>query len=176
MREKLKKDIESITVVTIGPAKAADTLRTGLAMGADSAIHVELATDSEIIEPLAVAKCLHKIALDEKPDIIIMGKQAIDDDASQVGGMLSQLLKWPQANYASKVEVDVAGKTVTVDREIDGGPETQKCSLPALITTDLRLNEPRFASLPNIMKVGLETPSACDNCTQVSMNRQRRSL
>lgn len=122
-------------------------------MGADKAIHVELATDSEIIEPLTVAKCLQKIALEEKPDLIIMGKQAIDDDASQVGGMLSQLLEWPQANYASKVTLDVQGKTVTVEREIDGGTETLKCALPALITTDLRLNEPRFASLPNIMKV-----------------------
>lgn len=152
LRERHKKDIENITVVTIGPPKAADVLRTALAMGADSAIHVEV-KDGVIVEPLAVARALKAIIGEEKPDIVLMGKQAIDDDASQTGGMLAGMLSWPQANFASKIELDVGAKSVKVAREIDGGLETLSMDLPAVVTTDLRLNEPRYASLPNIMKV-----------------------
>ena len=151
-RSKDKSLIEKITVATIGPPKAADTLRTGLAMGADDSIHVETA-DQEIIEPLAVAKLLRALVDQTSPDLVLLGKQAIDDDSSQVGGMLAGLLNWPVANYASKIDLDAESKQVTVVREIDGGLETLKLTLPAIITTDLRLNEPRFASLPNIMKV-----------------------
>jgi electron transfer flavoprotein beta subunit len=152
LREKLKTAIEKITVLSIGPPKAADILRTGLAMGADNAIHIET-KDGDVIEPLVVAKAIVKIVEQEKSDLVILGKQAIDDDASQVGGMVAGLLNWPQANFASKVELDAGSNTVTVSREIDGGLESLKLKLPALISTDLRLNEPRFASLPNIMKV-----------------------
>lgn len=151
LRERFKKSIENITVLTVGPPKAADILRTGMAMGADSAIHIET-TENDVIEPLAVAKAIATIVEQEKSDLVILGKQAIDDDASQVGGMVAGILGWPQANFASKVELDEASSTVTVSREIDGGLETLKLKLPALISTDLRLNEPRFASLPNIMK------------------------
>jgi len=123
-------------------------------MGADSAIHVELKDSDPAPEPLGVAKALHAIIQREKerPDIVILGKQAIDDDQGQTGQMLAGLLGWAQATYASKVEVDVANKQVTLSREIDGGLEELKCKLPLIITTDLRLNEPRYASLPNIMK------------------------
>ncbi len=152
LRERDKSLIESITVVSIGPPKAQDVLRTALAMGADSAIHIEH-KDGETVEPLAVAKALRAVVEQEKPDLVIMGKQAIDDDASQVGGMLGGLLSWPQANFASSVELKDGGKGVEVAREIDGGLETLKMTLPAIVTTDLRLNEPRYASLPNIMKV-----------------------
>jgi len=151
LREKLKTEIENISVVTIGPPKASEVLRTALAMGADSGIHVET-TDKDVIEPLTVAKLLAKIVEKENPDLIIMGKQAIDDDASQTGGMLAGILGWPQANFASKVELEAGKKELTVAREIDGGLETLKLGLPAVVTTDLRLNEPRYASLPNIMK------------------------
>lgn len=152
MREKAKEAIEKITVVSIGPAKASEVLRTALAMGADDAIHVETKED-DVVEPLAVARALKALVGQESPDLVIMGKQAIDDDSSQVGGMLAGMLGWPQANFASEVDLDTAAKTVTVSREIDGGLETLKMSLPAIITTDLRLNQPRYASLPNIMKV-----------------------
>jgi electron transfer flavoprotein beta subunit len=138
--------------VSIGPAKASEVLRTALAMGADEAIHVETKED-EMPEPLAVARALKALVASEKPDLVIMGKQAIDDDSSQVGGMLAGMLGWPQANFASKVDLDAAASSVTVSREIDGGLETLKMSLPAVVTTDLRLNQPRYASLPNIMKV-----------------------
>jgi len=121
-------------------------------MGADSAIHIEH-PDGDVVEPLAVAKALRAIVESEKPDLVLMGKQAIDDDASQVGGMLGGLLSWPQANFASSVELKDGGKAVEVAREIDGGLETLRMALPAIVTTDLRLNEPRYASLPNIMKV-----------------------
>lgn len=123
-------------------------------MGADSGIHVEV-KDGTVVEPLAVARSLKAIINSEKPDLVIMGKQAIDDDASQVGGMLAGMLSWPQANFASKVDLDAGSGSVTVAREIDGGLETLSMSLPAVITTDLRLNEPRYASLPNIMKVSI---------------------
>lgn len=154
LREKFKTAIESITVVTIGPPKATDVLRTALAMGADSGIHVET-PDGLVIEPLAVARCLKALVEKQGSELIIMGKQAIDDDASQVGGMLAGMLGWPQANFASKLELDAPGKKIVVSREIDGGLETLSMGLPAVVTTDLRLNEPRYASLPNIMKVSL---------------------
>jgi electron transfer flavoprotein beta subunit len=138
---------EEVIVITIGPPHAADILRAGLAMGADRAIHVK--TDSAT-EPLAVAKILKAITAQETPQLIIMGKQAIDDDYNQTGQMLAALLDWPQATFASKVELN--SDSLSVTREVDGGLQTLRLSLPALITTDLRLNEPRYASLPNIMK------------------------
>jgi len=136
-----------IVAVSIGPAKAQETLRTALAMGADRAILIE--TDAGV-EPLGVAKLLAKVVAEEEPGLIILGKQAIDDDANQTGQMLAALLGWGQGTFASKVEV--ASESVNVTREVDGGLETVKLPLPAIITTDLRLNEPRYASLPNIMK------------------------
>ena len=136
-----------VVVVTIGPAKADETLRTGLAMGADRGILVK--TD-ETVEPLAVAKILAKIVAEENPQLVIMGKQAIDDDSNQTGQMLAALLGWGQGTFASKVEL--GGDGVDVTREIDGGLQTVSLKLPAIVTTDLRLNEPRYASLPNIIK------------------------
>jgi len=136
-----------VVVVTIGPAKADETLRTGLAMGADRGILVK--TD-EAVEPLAVAKILAKIVAEEQPQLVIMGKQAIDDDCNQTGQMLAALLGWGQGAFASKVEM--AEGAVDVTREIDGGLQTVSLKLPAVVTTDLRLNEPRYASLPNIIK------------------------
>src|ERR1700757_3140876 len=140
-----------IIVVSFGPAACQETLRTALAMGADRAILVE--TDAEL-QPLAVAKLLKAVAQKESVGLAILGKQAIDDDANQTGQMLAALLDWPQATFASKVEIaDADGKKrATVKREIDGGLETLSMPLPAVITTDLRLNEPRYATLPNIMK------------------------
>ena len=136
-----------IVAVSIGPQKAQETLRTALAMGADRAILVK--TDFAV-EPLAVAKILKTIADQEKPDLFILGKQAIDDDSNQTGQMLAALLGWPQATFASKVIIEDGKARVT--REVDGGLQTILVKLPAVVTTDLRLNEPRYASLPNIMK------------------------
>jgi electron transfer flavoprotein beta subunit len=147
IRLKEKGAATEIVAVSIGPAKAQETLRTALAMGADRAILVQ--TDAEV-EPLAVAKILMKVAQEEQPGLVILGKQAIDDDSNQTGQMLAALLGWGQGTFASKVEVD--GESVNVTREVDGGLETVKLKLPAVVTTDLRLNEPRYASLPNIMK------------------------
>ena len=138
---------DEVVAVSIGPAKASETLRTALAMGADRAILVE--TD-ETVEPLAVAKILKALAEEEQPGLVLMGKQAIDDDCNQTGQMLAALMGRPQGTFASKVVVE--GDHVTVTREVDGGLETVKLALPAIVTTDLRLNEPRYASLPNIMK------------------------
>ncbi|KAF9009300.1 electron transfer flavoprotein, beta subunit [Hymenopellis radicata] len=153
IREKLKDEVKSIKAVTIGPPKSVDTLRTALAMGADSAIHVEIPESAPSPEPLGVAKTLRAIIDKNKEiDLVILGKQAIDDDAGQTGQMLAGLLGWSQATFASKVDIDVVNKVATVLREIDGGSEQLKCRLPLIITTDLRLNEPRYASLPNIMK------------------------
>ncbi|PSR80470.1 hypothetical protein PHLCEN_2v6727 [Hermanssonia centrifuga] len=154
LREKLKDEVKSIKVVTIGPTKAAETLRTALAMGADSGIHVEIPDSAPPPEPLGVAKTLRALIEKQKEgvDLVILGKQAIDDDAGQTGQMLAGLLNWPQATFASKVVVDTAKKEVTITREIDGGLQELRCRLPLIITTDLRLNEPRYASLPNIMK------------------------
>ncbi|MEA3039158.1 MAG: electron transfer flavoprotein beta subunit [Sphingomonadales bacterium] len=147
IRLKEKGVATEIVAVSIGPAKAQETLRTALAMGADRAILVQ--TD-DAVEPLAVAKILAAIAKEEQPGMVILGKQAIDDDSNQTGQMLAALLGWGQGTFASKVAVE--GEQVSVTREIDGGLETVRLKLPAIVTTDLRLNEPRYASLPNIMK------------------------
>ena len=136
-----------VVAVSIGPAQASETLRTALAMGADRGILVK--TDG-VVEPLAVAKILKGVVGEEAPGLVILGKQAIDDDCNQTGQMLAALLGWPQATFASKVVVEDGGVVVT--REIDGGLQTIKLNGPAIVTTDLRLNEPRYASLPNIMK------------------------
>src|SRR5438067_3926426 len=147
VRLKEKGIVTEIVAVSCGVTACQETLRTALAIGADRAILVE--TDAEL-QPLAVAKLLRAIAIKETPQLVILGKQAIDDDANQTGQMLAALLDWPQATFASKI--DIADGTATVKREIDGGLETEEVSLPAVITTDLRLNEPRYATLPNIMK------------------------
>ncbi|OSI52059.1 electron transfer flavoprotein subunit beta/FixA family protein [Bradyrhizobium canariense] len=136
-----------VVVVSIGPAQASETIRTGLAMGADRGILVKA---EGAVEPLAVAKILKKIADEEQPGLIILGKQAIDDDSNQTGQMLAALLGWSQATFASKLEVE--GSDFKVTREVDGGLQTVKLKGPAIVTTDLRLNEPRYASLPNIKK------------------------
>jgi electron transfer flavoprotein beta subunit len=148
VRLREKGQATEIVVVSIGPGPCTETLRTALAMGADRAILVK--TDQARIEPLAIAKIVARIAVQEKPQLVIMGKQAIDDDCSQTGQMLSALLNWPQGTFASKLVLEADKALVT--REIDGGLETLSLTLPAIITTDLRLNEPRYASLPNIMK------------------------
>jgi electron transfer flavoprotein beta subunit len=160
VRCKEKGVATQVIVVSIGPAKAAETLRTALAMGADRAILVQ--TD-DAVEPLAVARILHAIAVEEAPGLVILGKQAIDDDANQTGQMLAALWGRGQGTFASAVAIE--GESVTVTREVDGGLETLKLALPAVVTTDLRLNEPRFASLPNIMKARskpMVTKSAAD--------------
>src|SRR5476651_1357589 len=147
MRLKEAGKVTEVVAISCGVTQCQETLRTGMAIGADRAILVETATE---LEPLAVAKLLKALADKEQPQLIILGKQAIDDDANQVGQMLAALLGWPQATFASKVSVE-AGKA-TVTREIDGGLETIQVDLPAIVTTDLRLNTPRYATLPNIMK------------------------
>ena len=147
VRLREKGAATEVIAVSIGPAKAQDTLRTALAMGADRAI---LIMTDELVEPLAVAKLLKAVADEEQPGLVILGKQAIDDDCSQTGQMLAALMGRPQGTFASAVSV--VGDKVEVTREVDGGLETVSLSLPAIITTDLRLNEPRYASLPNIMK------------------------
>lgn len=151
---KLKEagKVTEIVAVSIGPAQAQETLRTAMAIGADRGILVETDAPTDIggVEPLAVAKTLKAIVEKENPDFIIMGKQSIDDDSNQTGQMLAALLGWSQGTFASEVELGDGKATVT--REIDGGLETIEIKLPAIITTDLRLNEPRYASLPNIMK------------------------
>ncbi|AQZ50393.1 electron transfer flavoprotein subunit beta/FixA family protein [Martelella mediterranea] len=147
LRLKEAGKASEVIAVSIGPAKAEETLRTALAMGADRAILI--ATD-ETVEPLAVAKLLTKVAEEEAPQLVILGKQAIDDDSNQTGQMLAALLGWSQATFASKLELGDGEAKVT--REIDGGLQTISVKLPAIVTTDLRLNEPRYASLPNIMK------------------------
>jgi electron transfer flavoprotein beta subunit len=136
-----------VVCVSIGPAQAAETIRTALAMGADRGILVK--TDASV-EPLAVAKILKAVVAEEKPELVILGKQAIDDDSNQTGQMLAALLGWPQGTFASKVVIEAA--EVLVTREVDGGLQTVKLRTPAIVTTDLRLNEPRYPSLPNIMK------------------------
>ena len=149
IRLKEKGVATEIVAVSVGPAKAQETLRTALAMGADRAILVQV-DDGVEVEPLAVAKILKAIVDEEQPGLVIAGKQAIDDDSNQVGQMLAALTGRPQGTFASKVEV--SGDSVAVTREVDGGLETVSLKLPAIVTTDLRLNEPRYASLPNIMK------------------------
>lgn len=147
VRLKERGVASEVVVVSIGPAKAQETLRSALAMGADRAI---LVSSEESVEPLAVARILAAIMAEEAPGLVVLGKQAIDDDNNQTGQMLAALTGRPQGTFASKVEVE--GDAVLVTREVDGGLETVRLSLPAIVTTDLRLNEPRYASLPNIMK------------------------
>jgi electron transfer flavoprotein beta subunit len=147
IRLKEKGKATEIVAVSIGPTQAAETIRTALAMGADRGILVK--TDAAV-EPLAVAKILKAVIGQENPGLVILGKQAIDDDANQTGQMLGALLGWPQGTFASKVEIGEG--SVDVTREVDGGLQTVTLTLPAIVTTDLRLNEPRYASLPNIMK------------------------
>ena len=147
LRIKEAGKADEIIILTIGNDKAQETIRTALAMGADRGIHVKTEND---LEPLAISKIISKVAEEEKPSIILMGKQAIDDDSNQTGQMTSALLNWPQATFASKIEID--GQNAIVTREIDEGLERIKVSIPFVASCDLRLNEPRYASLPNIMK------------------------
>ena len=148
IRLKEKGVATEIVAVSIGPSKAQETIRTALAMGADRGILVD--TGDEVVEPLSVAKLLKAIADAEKPGLVILGKQAIDDDCNQTGQMLAALLGWAQGTFASKIVIE--GNSAAVTREVDGGLETVKLNMPAVVTADLRLNEPRYASLPNIMK------------------------
>jgi electron transfer flavoprotein beta subunit len=162
VRMKEKGIVQEVVAVSIGPSKSQETIRTALSMGADRGLLIET-PEGQAIEPLAVAKLLKAVVEAEKPSFIILGKQAIDDDCNQTGQMLAALLGWPQATFASKVVIE--GETALVTREVDGGLETLKIKLPAIITTDLRLNEPRYPSLPNIMKAKkkpLETRKAAD--------------
>ncbi|MGE5669326.1 MAG: electron transfer flavoprotein subunit beta/FixA family protein [Betaproteobacteria bacterium] len=147
VRLKEKGIATEVVAMSCGAVTCQETLRTALALGADRAILVH--TDTEL-QPLAVAKLLRAVVQKESPQLVILGKQAIDDDANQTGQMLAALLDWPQATFASKI--DIAGASATVKREVDGGLETVEVALPAVVTTDLRLNEPRYATLPNIMK------------------------
>ena len=147
VRLKEKKICDEILAISIGSAKSEETLRTALAVGADKGILIETEED---VQPLEVAKILKEIIKKNNPDLVLMGKQAIDDDSNQTGQMLAALLGWPQGTFTSKLEIN--GKKINVTREIDGGLETLGMELPAIVTTDLRLNEPRYASLPNIMK------------------------
>ena len=147
LRIKEAGKADEIIILTIGNDKAQETIRTALAMGADRGIHIK--TDSDL-EPLAISKIISKVAEEEKPSVILMGKQAIDDDSNQTGQMTSALLNWPQATFASKIEIE--GQNAIVTREIDEGLERIKVSIPFVASCDLRLNEPRYASLPNIMK------------------------
>jgi electron transfer flavoprotein beta subunit len=151
---------DEVVVVSIGSASAIDSIRSALAMGADRGIHIKT---EQLVEPLSVAKLLRAVATQEQPGLIILGKQAIDDDCNQTGQMLAALLDWGQGTFASRVEV--ADGKVDVTREVDGGSQTVTLDLPAIVTTDLRLNEPRYASLPNIMKAKkkpIEEKSAAD--------------
>jgi electron transfer flavoprotein beta subunit len=147
VREKEKGVASEVVAVSVGPAQAQETIRNALAMGADRGILVETSADPE---PLAVAKLLKAVIEEEKPDLVLMGKQAIDGDNNATGQMLAALLGWPQATFASKIEIE--GGKAKVTREVDGGLQTLEVDLPAVVTADLRLNEPRYASLPNIMK------------------------
>ncbi|MBN9064102.1 MAG: electron transfer flavoprotein subunit beta [Rhizobiales bacterium 65-9] len=147
LRQKEAGKATEVIVVSIGPQQAAETIRTGLAMGADRGVLVK--TDA-VVEPLAVAKLLKAVVEKEQPGLVILGKQAIDDDSNQTGQMLAALLNWPQGTFASKLSL--GDGSVSVTREVDGGLQTVELKAPAIVTTDLRLNEPRYASLPNIMK------------------------
>lgn len=149
LRLKEQKVAKEVVVVSIGPKSSQDTIRTALAMGADRGAHV--LTDQPLL-PLNIAKLLAAVAKKEDANLFLLGKQAIDDDCNQTGQMLAALLQWPQATFASKVVIDQAAKKARVTREVDGGLQTLVCGLPAVITTDLRLNQPRYATLPNIMK------------------------
>ena len=162
LRLKEAGTASEVVAVSIGPAKAQETIRTALAMGADRGLLIQT-DDGAVVEPLAVAKLLKGVVAEEEPGLVILGKQAIDDDCNQTGQMLAALLGWSQATFASKVEIN--GDSAFVTREVDGGLETVKVTMPAIVTTDLRLNEPRYASLPNIMKAKkkpLDTKSPSD--------------
>jgi len=151
VRMKEKKIASEIVAISCGPTQCQETLRTALAMGVDRGIHVTVPDNEyQSLQPFHVSKIIAKAATEEKADMVLLGKQAIDDDSNQTGQMTAALLDWPQATFASKVEKDNGGLTVT--REVDGGLETIKVSLPTVVTSDLRLNEPRYATLPNIMK------------------------
>ncbi|MGH7880993.1 MAG: electron transfer flavoprotein subunit beta/FixA family protein [Candidatus Binataceae bacterium] len=152
LRIKEKQGSGEVVLISVGQQSWQEQLRTGLAMGADRAILVRVESP---LDPLAIARVIAKVAETEKPEVIIIGKQAIDDDSNQAGQMIAEMLGWPQATFASKIEFD--GEKCTVVREADGGLETVAFPLPAVITTDLRLNEPRYASLPNIMKAKKKT-------------------
>ena len=162
LRERNSKStsppIQDICALSAGPPKSADILRTAMAMGADRSIHIQTTSSAEEetpLEPLTIAKLLQAVAKEQKSDLVILGKQAIDDDAGQTGQMLAGLLGWPQATQAANMQIKAlaeGGHEVTVEKEVDGGTETVRAKLPMVVTTDLRLNEPRYASLPNIMK------------------------
>lgn len=160
VRLKEKGIVTEIVAVSVGPAQSLETIRTALAMGVDRGIHIK--AEGEIL-PLAVAKAFKAVCHTEKPDVVILGKQAIDGDSNQTGQMLASLMGWPQASFASAVEI-VDG-TATVTREVDGGLETLQMKLPVVITADLRLNEPRYATLPNIMKAKKKKIDATDFAT-----------
>ncbi|MEN2494123.1 MAG: Electron transfer flavoprotein subunit beta [Hyphomicrobiaceae bacterium hypho_1] len=168
LRLKDAKIASEVIAISIGPLKAQETIRTALSMGADRGIHVQV-NDGISVEPLAVAKILKRIVKDEIPDLVILGKQAIDDDYNQTGQMLAAILGWSQATFASEITINDGSAIVT--REVDGGLEKLRVTLPAIITTDLRLNEPRYASLPNIMKakkkpIDIKTPTDYDICIE----------
>lgn len=153
VRLKEKKVAKEVVAVSCGPAQSVDVLRTALALGADRAIHVDVPlADYEKMQPIHISKILTKLVQKESADLLIVGKQAIDDDCNQTGQMTAALLNWPQCTFASKFEIDASKKEAVVEREIDGGLESVKVKLPSVLTADLRLNTPRYATLPNIMK------------------------
>ena len=168
LRIKEAGKADEIIILSIGNDKAQETIRTALAMGADRGIHIK--TDNDL-EPLAISKIISKVVKDEKPSIILMGKQAIDDDSNQTGQMTSALLNWPQATFASKIEID--GQNAIVTREIDEGLERIKVSIPFVASCDLRLNEPRYASLPNIMKAK-KKPIDTKEASELGINIESR--
>ncbi|NHO32223.1 electron transfer flavoprotein subunit beta/FixA family protein [Acetobacter fallax] len=168
VRLKEAGQAEEIVVVSIGPAKAQDTLRQALAMGADRALLIETADSPE---PLAIAKLLRAVVEQEKPDLVILGKQAVDDDCNQTGQMLASLLDWPQATFASAISVE--GDRLRVTREVDAGLQILSVPLPAIVTTDLRLNEPRHCALPNIMKAR-KKPLTVSNPADYGVDTARR--
>ena len=168
LRIKEAGKADEIIILSIGNDKAQETIRTALAMGADRGIHIKTEND---LEPLAISKIISKVAEEEKPSIILMGKQAIDDDSNQTGQMTSALLNWPQATFASKIEID--GQNAIVTREIDEGLERIKVSIPFVASCDLRLNEPRYASLPNIMKAK-KKPIDTKEASELGINIESR--
>ena len=168
LRIKEAGKADEIIILSVGNDKAQETIRTALAMGADRGIHIK--TDNDL-EPLAISKIISKVAEEEKPSIILMGKQAIDDDSNQTGQMTSALLNWPQATFASKIEID--GQNAIVTREIDEGLERIKVSIPFVASCDLRLNEPRYASLPNIMKAK-KKPIDTKEASELGINIESR--
>lgn len=178
LRERGNPKVEDILAFSAGPQKAQDVLRTAMAIGADRGLHIALEgadADDGGMEPLAVAKLLKEVATKENSNLIFVGKQSIDDDAGQTGQMLAALLGWPQATQASKVQIEEkdGGYVATVEKEVDGGTETVRAKLPMVVTTDLRLNEPRYASLPNIMKAK-KKPLEKKSLSDYGIEMQRR--